>query len=181
MGSTNNDDKDVMEDQALCSGQFKGKCRNCGQIGHKSYQCKNRGNRDGGNNSNSNTAYYCTYCRKTGHVKKDCFKLKKKENQNDNNHASKYTSNHDRQNFDSTDVAFMATLDTEYLSYDIWIYDSGACGHYCNFKQGLSDTREINEGITIGNGKSMIAAKVHYATDRPEVPKVVSVSRSFKL
>ena len=80
MGSTNNDDKDVMEDQALFSGQFKGKCRNCGQIGHKTYQCKNRGNHNGGNNGNSNTTIYCTYCRKTGHVKKNSFKLKKKEN-----------------------------------------------------------------------------------------------------
>ena len=70
MGSTNNDDKDVMEDQALFSGQFKGKCRNYGQIGHKSYQCKNRGKNNGGNNGNSNTSIYCTYCRKTGHLKK---------------------------------------------------------------------------------------------------------------
>ena len=160
MGSTNNDDKDVMEDQALFSGQFKGKCRNCGQIGHKSYQCKNRGNNNGGNNGNSNATIYCTYCRKTGHLKKNCFKLKKKENQNDNNHASKFTGNRDRQNFDSTDVAFMATSENEDLTSDIWICDSGACGHYCNFKEGLFDTRDINEEITIGNGKSMIAAKV---------------------
>jgi gag-polypeptide of LTR copia-type len=45
MASTNNNDKEVMEDQALFSGQFKGKCKNCGQFGHKSYQYKNRGNK----------------------------------------------------------------------------------------------------------------------------------------
>ena len=54
----------------------------------------------------------------------------------------------------------MATSENEDLTSDIWICDSGACGHYCNFKEGLFDTREINEEITIGNGKSMIAAKV---------------------
>ena len=57
-------------------------------------------------------------------------------------------------------MAFTATSENEDLTSDIWICDSGACGHYCNFKEGLFDTREINEEITIGNGKSMIAAKV---------------------
>jgi hypothetical protein len=31
---------------------------------------ENRGNHNGGNNGNLNTAMYCTYCHKTGHVKK---------------------------------------------------------------------------------------------------------------
>jgi hypothetical protein len=29
---------------------------------------ENRGNHNGGNNGNLNTAIYCTYCHKTGHV-----------------------------------------------------------------------------------------------------------------
>jgi hypothetical protein len=54
----------------------------------------------------------------------------------------------------------MTTSENEDLTGDIWICDSGACGHYCNFKEGLLDTREIHEEITISNGNSMIAAKV---------------------
>ena len=40
-----------------------------------------------------------------------------------------------RQNFDSIDTAYMATSDNEDFTNDIWIFDSGACGHYCNFKE----------------------------------------------
>jgi gag-polypeptide of LTR copia-type/Zinc knuckle len=32
---------EVLEEDALFGGQFKGKCRNCGQLGHKLFQCKN--------------------------------------------------------------------------------------------------------------------------------------------
>jgi hypothetical protein len=35
MKSTRYENGEQLEEQALFSGQFKGKCRNCGQIGHK--------------------------------------------------------------------------------------------------------------------------------------------------
>jgi gag-polypeptide of LTR copia-type len=38
--STQDRDSKVLEEYALFSGQFKGKCRNCGIIGHKLFQCK---------------------------------------------------------------------------------------------------------------------------------------------
>jgi Zinc knuckle len=37
----NKDNGDNWEEMAFYGGQFKGKCRNCGKIGHKSFQCKN--------------------------------------------------------------------------------------------------------------------------------------------
>jgi hypothetical protein len=90
---------------------------------------------------------------KTGHVKKNCLKLKKK-------HASNQNSNCDRQMYDSQDVAFMATSENHNLSNDIWICDRGACGHYCNFKEGLFDVKEIWEDITVGNSRTMTATMV---------------------
>jgi hypothetical protein len=46
--TSKNEEGEVLEEQALFSDQSKGKCRNCGQVGHKSFQCKNRSNYNGG-------------------------------------------------------------------------------------------------------------------------------------
>jgi hypothetical protein len=37
MKTSRNEEGEVLEEQALFSGQFKGECRNCGQIGNKSF------------------------------------------------------------------------------------------------------------------------------------------------
>ena len=161
MKSARNEDGEVVEEHALFSGQFKGKCRNCGQIGHKSFQCKNRSNHNDANHGNTTAGNYCTYCRKTGHIKLNCLKLKKKETRYNNNQpSSNNNGNRDRGNHDSQDVVFATTAKNEMFTEDIWICDSGACGHYCNSTKGLFNIEEINESITVGNGKSMTATKV---------------------
>jgi hypothetical protein len=63
--------------------------RNWGQVDHKSFQCKNRFSHNGGNNGNGTGANFCLYCRKPGHDKKSCFKLKKKKAQNFNGNADR--------------------------------------------------------------------------------------------
>ena len=151
---------EVLEEHALFGGQFKGKCRNCGQLGHKSFQCKNRAVNNGGNNGNSSGGgIFCSYCRKTGHEKKNCFKLKKKEARNNNN-PSNNNGNSNRQNYEPQDVVFTATSKNGTLSDEIWICDSGACGHYCMSTDGMFNIRDIDEKITVGNGDSMTATKV---------------------
>jgi hypothetical protein len=129
---------------------LKGKCRNCGQVGHKSFQCKNRSNHNGGNNGNGTGENFWSYCRKLGHDKKSCFKLKKKEAQN--GHASNFNGNAGRRNYESQEVVFTATSKNKILTDDIWICDSGACGHYCKSDKGLLDVKHISEKITVGNG-----------------------------
>jgi hypothetical protein len=43
---------------------------------------------------------------------------------------------------------------------DLWILDSGASYHYCRSVEGLTDVKEINESIKIGNDDLMKATKI---------------------
>jgi hypothetical protein len=89
MKSSNSSEGDNFEETALFTGKFKGKCRNCGQIGHKLFQCKNQGSHNGGNNGHSSGGNFCLYCCKPGHDRKNCFKLKKKDSRfNNTNNAN---------------------------------------------------------------------------------------------
>jgi CRISPR/Cas system-associated protein Cas10 (large subunit of type III CRISPR-Cas system) len=83
--SERDEDGKVAKEHALFSGQFKGKCRHCGQIGHKSFQCKNRSNQNDAHNSNTTAGNYCVYCRETGHSNSNCLKTTKKETRYNNN------------------------------------------------------------------------------------------------
>jgi hypothetical protein len=76
MKTSRNEEGEVLEEEALFIGKFKGKCQNCEQVEHKSFQCKNLSNHNGGNNGNGNGENFCLYCRKPGHNKNSCFKLK---------------------------------------------------------------------------------------------------------
>jgi hypothetical protein len=81
--------------------------------------------------------------------------------QNNNiNRGSNDNSSRDQQFLNTQDMAFVTTSDNETLTNEIWICDSGACGHYCNFKEGLMNVKEICDEITVGNGKTMTATKV---------------------
>jgi hypothetical protein len=83
----------------------------CGQIGHKAAQCKKKQFNHVGNNGNMTEGNYCTFYRRTGHVKKHCFKLKRKELQNDNNNrGSNNNSSQDQQFLSRQDIAFCENL-----------------------------------------------------------------------
>jgi gag-polypeptide of LTR copia-type/Zinc knuckle len=161
ISSNQSNENVVLVERAFFSGQYKEKCSNCGQIGHKAAQCKKKQFNHVRSNGNMTEGNYCTYCRRTGHVKKNCFKLKKKELQNINiNRGSNDNSSREQQCLNTQDMAFVTTSENETLTNEIWICDSGACGHYCNFKEGLMNVKEICDKITVGNGKTMTATKV---------------------
>jgi hypothetical protein len=106
---------------------------------------------------NTSNCAYCTYCYQPGHNKKNCFKLKNKLNRNSG------TSKNDGQGhkvFNSNYVAFTSISIKNNFSSDMWVLDSGASCHYCRSVAGLTDVKEIDESIKIGNGDSMKAIKI---------------------
>jgi hypothetical protein len=87
---------------------------------HKSFQCKTRLSHNGGNNGNTTGGNYCSYYCKPGHVKQNCFKLKKKETRYGHNQAANNNnSNRDQENYDLQDVVFAATSKNESFKEDI--------------------------------------------------------------
>ena len=132
-------------------------------IGHKARDCKSKlcqnGGQNGGNQNNfqgnSNQGTYCTYCRRTGHHKGNCLKLKNKNNRN----SGTTNDNQDRRGFNSNNVAFTSIATENNSSNDMWILDSGASCHYCQSLEGLTDVKERDELIKIGNGGAMRACK----------------------
>jgi Zinc knuckle len=142
--------KGSFDEKALFMGQFKGKCRNCGKLGHKASQCKSRQVEE------TKPYVICNYCKKPGHIKAKCSKLlKKNQNQGESNISGL------RNGVASTtvDVAFASIEVSKDLDKEIWIGDSGASSHYCNDDKCLFDYELISEEITVGNGDAMIAEK----------------------
>jgi hypothetical protein len=61
--------------------------------------------------------------------------------------------------FNSSDVAFTSIAAENNSLNEIWILDSGASCHYCQSLEGLTDVKDIDELIQIGNGGTMRACK----------------------
>jgi hypothetical protein len=142
-------------------------------MGHKSINCKNKirqtgfqngsqtnnqsGGQNHGNQVNLHNGAYYTYCRRPGHYKSNCMKLKKKHNRNS---GTSTHNNQERQVHNSNDVAFTSFETKNNLSSDVWILNSGASCHYSQSMEGLTDVKDVNESIKIGNGCAMRACKI---------------------
>ena len=132
--------EEIDSEQALLTGQFKGKCRNCGKVGHKAANCfLKKGKQD-------DKSVVCFYCKKPGHMKSDCFKLKRKQEEKGSNK-------------DTADVVLISLASSNFSAHT-WVGDSGASGHYCNSLEGMFDITSIDEEIKVGNGKTMKATKI---------------------
>jgi Zinc knuckle len=146
--STRNDN--YGEEKALFVMQFKGKCRNCGKLGHKSAQCKSKA-------VQKDKEIICNYCKKSGHLKSQCFKLlRKNQNQAEDNQG--VTRNGIAGS--AADVVLNTMTSNDGIDSKIWIGDSGKPFHYCNSEEGLYNYTTISEEITVGNGNKMLAKKL---------------------
>ena len=81
--STHDGDGNDYEESALVAA-FKGRCRGCGNFGHKKADCpQEKKNQE----QKKRFSGKCHHCGKKGHKKADCWQLKKRsDNANPNSH-----------------------------------------------------------------------------------------------
>jgi Zinc knuckle len=118
------------EESALFTSQFKEKCRNCGKLGHKAVQCKSKQVKD------EKSDVICNFCKKSGHVKANCFKLLRKNLGMNNSGGTKNGQNGVGA---TADLVLSSMNKIEDFDNDIWIGNSGASCHYCNNDAALYD------------------------------------------
>jgi hypothetical protein len=86
--------------------------------------------------------------------------LLKIENKSNRNSGTSKNDGQGHRIFNSNDAALTTITMKNNFSNDLWILDSVAGCHYCQSVEGLTDVKEINESIKIGNGDSMKAKKL---------------------
>ncbi|CAM9890236.1 unnamed protein product, partial [Chrysoparadoxa australica] len=117
---------------ALAAHQFKGRCRSCGQYGHKKIDCMKK------ESSDNPFPWNCNYCGIKGHKEADC--RKKKRAQDNNKPTLAFVTKRGQDHAKITDV-------------DNWIGDSGCNSHVTFCKDGLMDFKQTEETLQIGDGK----------------------------
>jgi hypothetical protein len=83
--------------------------------------------------------------------------LNNKPNRNSGTSNNGYQGN---KGFNPNDFEFITITMKNNFSSNMWILDSGASCHYCRPVERLTEVKEINESIKIGNGDSMKASKI---------------------
>ena len=181
------ENEEADEDTALVgyTKNFKGRCYNCGEFGHKKEDCPKLKNQ--ANNSNTGRiSGTCFYCGKRGHKRSDCRKLKKRleeiKNETLNLHQEKedkdvvlmsheeevqtckviseYSDNEKEIKDKEDKVLFVNQTQAEAkINDNLWIADSGASCHMTNSLDGMKDLKEDYAKIKIGSGKTMLATK----------------------
>jgi len=109
-------------------------------------------------NSNISRQRECFFCKKPGHVKKDCraWKAKISELKKLGKYQKAKTAVMDDDS--SSDVAFKVNVDT--LSSTGWYIDSGATSHMTNDRSFFTEFHTKNEKVTVANGQFMMSEGV---------------------
>lgn len=173
---------DEHEEQVLATkvgGKFfKGNCHICGQKGHKSSECwensKNAekrpdwykpGNAAGNqeNKTNENKTHEtrtCNYCKKVGHLVKDCHKLKNKKKREET--ADVLLINYE-ENFpiEVTTDSLLTTIEKNEQKCQpcISVADSAASSHMTSSLDGMFDLEDYQVPVTVGNKMKLYSEK----------------------
>jgi gag-polypeptide of LTR copia-type/C2H2 zinc-finger len=124
----------------LYAGGFKGQCGKCGKYGHKRRDCPERKkdvanvmttpNNNGGNgNNNKQQRVVCSYCKKPGHTRQQCFKLQRQNNNNGGGGRTSHGNQSDKAEVVLTVVEMYTRLCICYRCEDVANY--GFYGRAC--------------------------------------------------
>ncbi|KAG7567097.1 Integrase catalytic core, partial [Arabidopsis thaliana x Arabidopsis arenosa] len=114
----------------------------------------------GRSRSNSKTRLTCWFCKKEGHVKKDCFARKKKMESEEQGEAGVITEK----------LVFSEALSVnDQLVKDLWVLDSGCTSHmtsrrdwFCNFQENGSTTILLGDDHSVeSQGQGSIRINTH--------------------
>nr|CAD1844275.1 unnamed protein product [Ananas comosus var. bracteatus] len=113
---------------------------------------KGSGNRGTSRSKSKHRNLICGYCKKKGHIKADCFKLKNKEqrkNNGDKNQSQKNTNTEVEASVaaresDKNDIVFTVTDKTR--RQDEWLMDSACSFHICTHREWFSTYMPIEGG-----------------------------------
>ena len=92
----------------------------------------------------------CHNCGKKGHYKKDCWA----KGGGAVGQAPKNKNNNSRTNHKDREGNYSFSV-TDHTQEDVWIKDSGASKHYTNSMKGFQQFREINDQVTVADGKKI--------------------------
>ena len=154
--------EETTSDQALSTyKQYKGRCTNCGKLGHKASVCRSKSSKNMTTGTNTNeenktknkkpgtnaSHITCFKCKKKGHYQSQC-----PYNKSDGTKTSSV-------NTIEKDTVLMTMCSKASVSKEIWIADSAASTHITNDDVGLYDVKSVKEAVRIGDGKEVYATK----------------------
>lgn len=97
----------------------------------------------------NNRSVTCNFCKKPGHMAKNCYK-KKSSNSGDHHDESRANKSQGR-------GLYMSFAMQKDLSDTDWYLDSGASGHFTKHKDWLSNITEVRETITVADNSKLTA------------------------
>lgn len=102
----------------------------------------------------------CNYCKKPGHIMKDCFKLRNRRKMEESSNSRKKPNSFANQDsHEGTTQSEVAMAATESNLNSSWLIDSGASRHMTSRREWFSEYKELEEpkSIILGNNETIYA------------------------
>ena len=117
---------------------FKGRCRNCGEQGHKSFECEKE----------KKTS--CYECGKEGHFARDC--PQKKDKDKDKKNLGMFVGMCYCQETQESEETFVGSVGNNEGKF---LLDSGASCHVVKDETMLTEVKSVKDSLIVGDGKEV--------------------------